>query len=556
MLPLVTRVDEVRQAREMMAEEAASLREAGVRAALEVPVGVMIETPGVGGHRRPPGRGERLLQRRAPTISPSTPWPWTGATPGSPTASPRTIRRSCASCIRCVEVGRAADLPVSVCGEMASEAAERGAADRPGLRPAQRVAARAAAGEVGRPHRSRGGRPGGRGRAPSRRPIPTRSPRRSGAWSASSSTSVCSTRNRRCRDGGGLASLHRLSGRASLPRRLTAHHLLSALSVSMAGSKRHVFTSESVTEGHPDKVADQISDAVLDAILSRDPAGRVACETLVTTGMAVVAGEITTSTYVHIPDLVRRHGRGHRLHRRELRDGRPHLRGAHLDRPPVARHRDGRGFGPEQGAGRRRPGHDVRLRHQRDPGADAAADHAGAPDRGAAGRGAEGLPGHPRLEWLRPDGKSQVSVEYEGDRPVAVRTVVVSTQHAERSGSRQLGQGTIREGVIEEVIKPVLDAARSGVPRHQVPDQPDRPVRDRRSARRRRAHRPEDHRGHLRRHGPPRRRRLQRQGPVQGGPVGGVRRPLGRQEHRRGQAGPPVRGPGGLRDRRGAARSP
>ena len=74
----------------------------------------------------------------------------------------------------------------------------------------------------------------------------------------------------------------------------------------MAGSKRHVFTSESVTEGHPDKVADQISDAVLDAILSRDPAGRVACETLVTTGMAVVAGEITTSTYVHIPDLVRR----------------------------------------------------------------------------------------------------------------------------------------------------------------------------------------------------------------------------------------------------------
>ena len=73
----------------------------------------------------------------------------------------------------------------------------------------------------------------------------------------------------------------------------------------MAAPKRHVFTSESVTEGHPDKVADQISDAVLDAILARDPAARVACETLVTTGMAVVAGEITTKTYVHIPDLVR-----------------------------------------------------------------------------------------------------------------------------------------------------------------------------------------------------------------------------------------------------------
>src|SRR2546428_815752 len=70
-------------------------------------------------------------------------------------------------------------------------------------------------------------------------------------------------------------------------------------------AQRHVFTSESVTEGHPDKIADQISDAVLDAIIAKDPAARVACETLVTTGMAVVAGEITTSTYVHIPDIVR-----------------------------------------------------------------------------------------------------------------------------------------------------------------------------------------------------------------------------------------------------------
>ena len=73
----------------------------------------------------------------------------------------------------------------------------------------------------------------------------------------------------------------------------------------MARAKRHVFTSESVTEGHPDKVADQISDAVLDAIISRDPAARVACETMVTTGMAVVAGEITTNTYVNIPEIVR-----------------------------------------------------------------------------------------------------------------------------------------------------------------------------------------------------------------------------------------------------------
>jgi S-adenosylmethionine synthetase len=69
----------------------------------------------------------------------------------------------------------------------------------------------------------------------------------------------------------------------------------------------------------------------------------------------------------------------------------------------------------------------------------------------------KGLNGHPRIDWLRPDGKSQVSVEYEGDRPVAVRTVVVSTQHAERNGSRQLAQGTIRDAVVEEVIRPVLD---------------------------------------------------------------------------------------------------
>src|SRR5947199_10000273 len=70
-------------------------------------------------------------------------------------------------------------------------------------------------------------------------------------------------------------------------------------------AQRHVFTSESVTEGHPDKIADQISDAVLDAIIAKDAAARVACETLVTTGMAVVAGEITTPPYVHIPDIVR-----------------------------------------------------------------------------------------------------------------------------------------------------------------------------------------------------------------------------------------------------------
>src|SRR5690242_5560437 len=227
----------------------------------------------------------------------------------------------------------------------------------------------------------------------------------------------------------------------------------------MAASQRHVFTAESVTEGHPDKVADQISDAVLDAILSRDPAGRVACETLVTTGMAVVAGEITTKTYVHNPDLVRQ--TVERIGYTDVSygmDGRTCAVLTSIDRqsPDIAMGVDAN---PEkaQGAGdqgmmfgyatsetRERMPLPIMLAHR-------------IAERLAAVR--KGLDGLDQLEWLRPDGKSQVSVEYEGDRPVAVRTVVVSTQHAERNGSRQLGYGTIREGVIEQVIKPVLEKA-------------------------------------------------------------------------------------------------
>ncbi|HVJ99339.1 MAG TPA: methionine adenosyltransferase [Gemmatimonadales bacterium] len=226
----------------------------------------------------------------------------------------------------------------------------------------------------------------------------------------------------------------------------------------MAAPKRHIFTSESVTEGHPDKVADQISDAVLDAILARDPNGRVACETLVTTGMAVVAGEITTTTYVHIPDLVREtiEHIGYTDAAYGF-DGRTCAVLTSIDKqsPDIAMGVDS-GKAKEQGAGdqgmmfgyatnetRERMPLPIMLAHR-------------IVERLAGVR--KGLPGHPHIEWLRPDGKSQVSVEYEDDRPVAVRTVVVSTQHAERRGSRQLAQGTIREAVIEEVIKPVLDA--------------------------------------------------------------------------------------------------
>jgi S-adenosylmethionine synthetase len=228
----------------------------------------------------------------------------------------------------------------------------------------------------------------------------------------------------------------------------------------MAASKRHVFTSESVTEGHPDKVADQISDAVLDAILSRDPAGRVACETLVTTGMAVVAGEITTKTYVHIPDLVRRtveaigytdasygmDGRTCAVLTSIDRQSADIAMGVDSDESKLQGAGDqGMMFGYATSETRERMPLPIMLAHR-------------IVERLAAVR--KGLNGHRPIDWLRPDGKSQVSVEYENDRPVAVRTVVVSTQHAERNGSRQLAQSTIREGVVEEVIKPVLEAAR------------------------------------------------------------------------------------------------
>jgi S-adenosylmethionine synthetase len=226
----------------------------------------------------------------------------------------------------------------------------------------------------------------------------------------------------------------------------------------MAAPKRHVFTSESVTEGHPDKVADQISDAVLDAILARDPAGRVACETLVTTGMAVVAGEITTKTYVNIPDLVRRtvENIGYTDATFGM-DGRTCAVLTSIDRqsPDIAMGVDSDGE-KVQGAGDQGMmfGYATSETRERMPMPILLA-HRIAERLAAVRKGTDGA----KIDWLRPDGKSQVSVEYEGDRPVSVRTVVVSTQHAERNGSRQLAYGTIREGVIEEVIKPVLEKA-------------------------------------------------------------------------------------------------
>ncbi len=219
----------------------------------------------------------------------------------------------------------------------------------------------------------------------------------------------------------------------------------------MAKPHRHVFTSESVTEGHPDKVADQISDAVLDAILTEDARGRVACETLVTTGMAVVAGEITTNTYVHIPEIVRKTIRGIGYTDANYGiDGSTCAVLSSIDNqsPDIAQGVDTGGagdqgmmFGYASDETRELMPLPIQLAHR-------LAERLAAVRRGDAGT-------H-RLEWLRPDGKSQVSVEYEGDRPIGIRTVVVSTQHAATWKGRELGQRKIRDGVIEEVIRPVL----------------------------------------------------------------------------------------------------
>jgi S-adenosylmethionine synthetase len=208
---------------------------------------------------------------------------------------------------------------------------------------------------------------------------------------------------------------------------------------------RYIMSSESVTEGHPDKIADQISDAVLDGILTEDPTARVACETLVTTGMVVVAGEITTSAYVHVPDLVRETVQ--RIGYDSGEAGFDYKTCAVLtsiDRqsPDIAQGVDTGGAG-DQGmmfgyATDETPEFmpmPIMLAHRLTRRL-ADVRHTG------------------ELTWLRPDGKSQVSVEYDGARPVAVRAVVLSTQHAP-----QISAKTLEEAVREVVIEPVLQGS-------------------------------------------------------------------------------------------------
>jgi S-adenosylmethionine synthetase len=211
---------------------------------------------------------------------------------------------------------------------------------------------------------------------------------------------------------------------------------------------RHLFTSESVTEGHPDKVADQISDAILDAILADDPKARVACETLVTTGLACVAGEITTDTYVPIGDIVR----------------------ATIER--IGYTDASYGFDSKTCAV-------VNTIGRQSPDIKRGVDTGGAGDQGmmfgyASDETDELMPlpivlAHKLTrqlaecrrngagDVLRPDGKSQVTVVYEGDIPVAVETVVISTQHDDKVSNKKLHQLVIRD-VIEPIIPKELRA--------------------------------------------------------------------------------------------------
>ena len=205
---------------------------------------------------------------------------------------------------------------------------------------------------------------------------------------------------------------------------------------------RHLFTSESVTEGHPDKIADQIADSVLDALIAQDPTSRVACEVLVTTGLAMVAGEITSRGYVEIPNLVRKvigeigydsAEYGFDSHTCAV------ITAIDDQSPDIAMGVD-RGGAGDQGL---MFGFACRETRELMP----------LPIMLAHGitRRLARLRRSGQLPYLRPDGKSQVTVEYDEGRPVRIDTVVVSSQHAAK-----IKHATIKRDIIEQVVMPLM----------------------------------------------------------------------------------------------------
>ena len=213
----------------------------------------------------------------------------------------------------------------------------------------------------------------------------------------------------------------------------------------MRRTGQYLFTSESVTEGHPDKIADQVSDGIVDAVLAQDPTGRVACETLLTTGLVVIAGEITCNGSTDFTDVVRDAIRDVGYTRAKFgfdADTCAVLSAIHGQSPDIAMGVDPGGAG-DQGL---MFGYacceteslmplPISLAHDL--------------CRGLSRARRDGL-----IDYLRPDGKSQVTVEYDGDRPVRVATVVVSSQHGDH-----VGNDRIREDVLAHVVKPTVPAS-------------------------------------------------------------------------------------------------